>query len=492
MLISEKLLKPVMETKYLTVENADRYRSIIRLFYVKYERLKYWMYQEEIYEELKEDVYFSEYTVEQCQQDLASLVFWKNLLTIQDTRKVTTIEEFKNKKFRYQLSEYSVEIERMVTRLESLFIEGASLEPALLERIRRDIGMFGEVCEKNQEQIYSWWNDLNNDFVRLNQNYQDYMRELNSVKAEEMMKTKEFLIFKDHLMDYLRSFVKSLQVNVTMIEQYLKNLNEDNVCNLLEQVVAYELSIPRIDVEIDEEKIREKTRGRWDSIREWFIGGEGTESEAYKVFDTTNEIIRKITRYATRISEMSNSGANRREEYAKMAVMFSRCADMAEAHRLSACVFGVEMPLHLKGNIIRATESINSGVYEEEPHMVEVMPRIRNYREKSKRSGIVDRTEEKVKMREAIVKKIEAERILFDSYIVDNKLDFSRLPSLEPQIRDVFLTWLSKALENKEFHGRTEDGREYYIENGAEKEMCILECTDGCFTMPAYTLIFEG
>ena len=27
------------------------------------------------------------------------------------------------------------------------------------------------------------WNDLNNDFIRLNQNYQDYMRELNSVKS---------------------------------------------------------------------------------------------------------------------------------------------------------------------------------------------------------------------------------------------------------------------------------------------------------------------
>ena len=100
MLTHEKLLKPVVETKYLNVENTARYRSIIRLFYLKYERLKYWLYQEDVYEELKEDPYFAEYTMEQCQQDLAALVEWKNLLTIQDTRKVTTIEEFKSKKFR--------------------------------------------------------------------------------------------------------------------------------------------------------------------------------------------------------------------------------------------------------------------------------------------------------------------------------------------------------------------------------------------------------
>lgn len=490
MLVSDKLLKPVMETKYLTVENADRYRAIIRLFYLKYERLKYWMYQEEVYEELKEDLYFSDYTPEQCQQDLTALVQWKNLVTIQDTRKVTTIEEFKNKKFRYQLSEYSVEIERMVIRLENLTIEGASLEPALLERIRRSIGSIGEVCGKSQEDIYSWWSDLNNDFVRLNQNYQDYMRELNSIKAEEMMKTREFLIFKDRLTDYLRSFVKSLQMNVNVIEQYLRNLEQEHISGILEQVILYEVSIPRMDVEIKEDKIREKIEGRWNSIMEWFMGADGGESEAYQVFDTTNEIIRKITRYATRISEMSNSGANRREEYYKLAVMFSHCQDISEAHRLSACVFGVEAPLHLKGNFIRATESINSGVFEEEPYFVEVMPRIRNYREKAKRSGIVDRTKEKEKMREATIRRLEEERKLFNSFIENNRLDFSKLPVLEPQVRDMFLAWLSKAMENKDFHGRTEDGREYYIENRDEKKTCVLQCTDGCFTMPAYVIVF--
>lgn len=79
-------------------------------FYLKYEKLKYWLYQEEVYEELKEDAYFREYTPEQCQQDLAALTAWGNLVTIQDTRKVATIEEFKNKKFRYQLSEATVEL----------------------------------------------------------------------------------------------------------------------------------------------------------------------------------------------------------------------------------------------------------------------------------------------------------------------------------------------------------------------------------------------
>ena len=222
MQVSDKLIKPLTEAKYLNADNVSRYRCIMRIFFEHYEKLKYWLYQEEVYEEMIKDPFFADYRPEQCQQDLTMLTEWKNLNTIQDTKKVASIEEFKNKKYRYQMTEYSVEIERLVLRLENLFIEGASLEPTLLERIRRGIERFPEMVERDKNEVYTWWTDLNNDFVRLNQNYQDYIRDLNSVKAEEMMHTKEFLVFKDRLIEYLRSFIKGLQRNVGVIEESLR------------------------------------------------------------------------------------------------------------------------------------------------------------------------------------------------------------------------------------------------------------------------------
>lgn len=491
MKIHDKLKKQIQEARYLNVENSDRYRSILRLFYLNYEKLKYWMYQEDVYEELTEDIYFSEYTMEQCQQDLSVLVSWGNLATIQDTRKVTTIEEFKNKKFRYQLTETAVEIERMVLRLENLFIEGSSLEPTLLERLKLSLLKVNSISLENTETIYGWWNDLNNDFIRLNQNYQDYMHELNSVKAEEMMKTKEFLVFKDRLIEYLRSFVKALQINATTIEQSLRQVNPNYVKTILEKVTEYELSIPRIDVEVNGDEIYERMKGRWDNIFRWFIGMDGTESESVKVFDTTNEIIRKITRYATRLSEQNNRGANRREEYRKLSQMFAKCENIYEAHRLSAVVFGMEKPLHLKGDIVRKTESFNSGIYDEEPYEITITPRVREYREKSKRSVMIDRTAEKEAVRLAEIAKQEAERKLRSQYIQGNCLDFSALPEIAPQVRDVFLCWLSKGLETKSLRAKTDDGKEYYIEEKEPQESCILQCTDGTFRMPAYRIIFE-
>lgn len=254
--------------------------------------------------------------MEQCQQDRAMLTEWKNLNTIQDTRKVASIEEFKNKKFRYQMSEYSVEIERLVVRLENLFVEGASLEPTLLERIRRHVERFPAMAEK-------------------------------------MMQTKEFLVFKDHLIDYLRNFIKGLQRNVGAIDEELRLLPDEIKQQIFDKIVDYELSIPRMDVEISREKILEKTTGRYQSIYDWFVQENGQENEAAKLFDATNDIIRRITRYAAQISEKNAMGANRREEYRKVAELFMKCEDIREAHKMSAMVFGLEQPFHMKGDLIR-------------------------------------------------------------------------------------------------------------------------------------------
>ena len=273
--VSDKLLKPLTEAKYLNADNVSRYRCIMRIFFENYEKLKYWLYLEEVYEEMLKDPFWSEYKIEQCQQDLTMLTEWKNLNTIQDTRRVSSIEEFKNKKYRYQMSEYSVEIERLVIRLENLFIEGASLEPTLLERIRRNMERFPEMAGKDKNEVYTWWTDLNNDFMRLNQNYQDYIRDLNSVKAEEMMRTKEFLVFKDRLIEYLRSFIKGLQRNVGVIEECLKTQESDMREAVFDKIVEYELLIPRMEVEVSEKMIRQKAEGRFKSIYDWFVGSEG-------------------------------------------------------------------------------------------------------------------------------------------------------------------------------------------------------------------------
>ena len=64
----------------------------------------------------------------------------------------------------------------------------------------------------------------------------------------------------------------------------------------------------------------------------------------------TNEIIRKITRFAAQIAESRNSAANRKEEYKKLCEMFLKCETIDEAHKLSALAFGIFNMKHIKGD----------------------------------------------------------------------------------------------------------------------------------------------
>ena len=73
MQVSDKLIKPLTEAKYLNADNVSRYRCIMRIFFEHYEKLKYWLYQEEVYEEMIQDPLFADYRPKQCQQDLTML-----------------------------------------------------------------------------------------------------------------------------------------------------------------------------------------------------------------------------------------------------------------------------------------------------------------------------------------------------------------------------------------------------------------------------------
>lgn len=491
MQVTDKLLKSLTEVKYLNADNVSRYRCIMRIFFENYEKLRYWMYQEDVYEEMRKDPFFSDYRMEQCQQDLTMLTEWKNLNTIQDTRKVASIEEFKNKKYRYQMSEYSVEIERLVIRLENLLVEGASLEPTLLERIRKSIERFPQMADRDKAEVYTWWDDLNNDFVRLNQNYQDYIRDLNSVKAEEMMHTKEFLVFKDRLIEYLRSFIKGLQRNVGVIEELLRMQEDESRQQIFEKIIEYELLIPRIDVEISREMIEQKTKGRFQSIYEWFVSDDGRENEAAKLFDATNEIIRRITRYAAQLSEKNAFGANRKEEYRKVAELFLQCETIEEAHKMSAMVFGLERPFHLAGDLTRETDSMNNGVYEEAPLEIRLKPRVRAYREKSGRSAIRETVRQKQETREKLILRQREEMKKIRQLECNGKIEFAKLPVLEPRMREILLKWLSDAMESADFSARTDDGRYYSLDRSHEQETCVVRCEDGNFTMPNLSIVFQ-
>ncbi len=490
--ITDKLTKTILETAYLTKENTKRYRPILRFFYIQNQKMNYMLYKEDIFNEFVGKKGFENYTIEQCDNDLAALTEWKNLIAIQDTSVAYTLEEFKNKKYRYQLSDFAVKIESLVVELENLHIEGSSLDPTLIEKIKEEIAEINEMENEIESKVNGWWESLNADFKRLNENYQAYIKSFYNIRMEEVAQSSKFIASKNDLVMYLREFIKALQDNSYEIERILKTVNKDTEIKVLDKVWQAQKKIIRIDKleeDIPEQEMKDRNKEKWENIKKWFIGDEKRESEVQNIEEKTSEIIRKITRIANQIAESKGNINSRKAEYKKICEMFCNTETIEEAHKLSSLVFGMKNTRHLKGNFERETDNVNSSILEEVRQEIEIKPRIREFKEKKEKTIIEDKTEIKKQKIEEYLKQREEEEKLVRKYIVQGKIVIKDLPVIEPIVRKNILKWISQANQTENKRTITEYGEKVEVILPDKKTRCKMRCTDGVLEMPAYELI---
>mgnify|MGYP005794285999 FL=1 len=486
-------LDAIEETSYLSVPNARVYRKIMRYFYREYEKMRFQLYKEDIFELVRQEEEFRDYTMQELEQDLAALVEWKNLTPIQDPGRVYTIADYKNKQYRYTMSEYAVEIERLTVRLENVFLESGNLSTNYFVRLEKSLEEAETMEQAGLKQVNEWWNLLQEDFRRLNQNYQDYLRDFYSGKADRLMKSVEFVLHKDKFIRYLNEFVQELQQHSRRIGQLLTRSTGGIEGIVLERVVQSELDIPHAVVEFrggTEPNIRENVMGKWNSLKNWFLDSGQQECEAKRVLRITNEVIRNIIQNAALIVQMQNWGISRKEDYRKFLELFLKCEELEEAHRLSAHVFGIQRVEHFRTNAPRESDADNDSVYQENPAEYLLKPHTRAYREKKDRTGFSDRSLEKMIQRQNYLRHAEQQKEIVMRYIRDQKIVFADITEeITENTRHIFLQWIGQAGLNSEHKGRTEYGQEYRLLRG--KGNCVLHCEDGDLTMPAYIMEFQ-
>ncbi len=490
--MDEKLFQPIVEVNYLTTGNAWRYRAILRYFYMQHERLRHYLFPDEIFDYLKQSPYFQVYSQEQLQQDLSQLVEWKNLVPRQDMGKVSTIEEFKRKKYRYQCTPYTVEIERMVQVLEQKGDSfGGSLEKTLFDRLLEGlikISSSTAVQEFTPEEINVIWEDIYDNFRKLTENATDYLAHLESDKVEEMMMTEAFLVYKDAITGYLRSFMSVLQRISLRIESLLREMPADLLGQITGKLAEHYLSIPRLDEPPLKEEVAEKYFNRWQSMYAWFLGSDSRESDLVYLQNATNETIRRITRFAQRIGEKHHNFKSRRKDYLHLANWFLQCRNLEEAHELSACVFGVSHTRHLYARP-KETEDIYAQIWDEPPTIITVNPRVRNYREKTRPRPIISHKQEKERLLVQYLREKEAEQKLIQQMIEKDSIILRELSFSDPYIRKTLLTWIGRCMGSRQLVAKTETGRKFRLSK-IDDSRITLSWEDGTMQLPNYIIQF--
>lgn len=482
--------KKINEASYLTADqNVTRYRIILRFFFVQHERMKDFLYPNEILEHAQSILGQDNYTEDALQQDLQQLTKWKNIIPTQELRNPRSISEFNKKTFRYQIASYTVQIERMLVQLEKAGAEfQGSLDKRPFEKLLFAIRDFFQSDEK--EPLAEKWYELTTNFTRIRENTADYLAYLNSAHAEENMQKESFLVYKDTFVGYLRDFILGSHQTASKIQSVIEEVRPDLLDALFTRLSLEENFTPRFEemVGVAEDE-KEELHEIWMNIKMWFMDQDGHLCEYNVLQSRTNETIRKITRNIKRIGERHQQHLSRRRDYLHLAKWFAQAESLEEAHLLSGNVFGIANTRHYQVEQSR-TNDMYSDIWQEIPTMIELKPRTQGNHDRLKAGQFQMNTEAKQRAREEYEKEIEVIREQLQTYIMNGEIRLENGQFLHQRIRKLLLRWVSSAMMNESHSISTEYGYKVKVEVVAGERIRI-NSEDGHMELPTFIFHFD-
>ncbi|MGV3489351.1 MAG: TIGR02677 family protein [Tuberibacillus sp.] len=488
-------MKKIIEASYLTAESAEYYRTILRYFYKQHERMRDYIAPEEVLEYMRSIPEFYDYQEDQLHQQLDQLVKWNNLIARQDMTNAKTIDEYKKKRFRYQCTPYTVEIERMLIQLEKIgdSFQG-SLERSQFDRLLQALTTVQEEIDKGldkpSEDYVRMWEDVLHYFQTIRTSTADYIAYINSEETNQRMQTEAFLVFKSQFTTYLRDFILSLQKTSLQIQQRLSEMPEAALSLFFRKLVQHRLSIPRLeDISTSSEDWLIEYEEYWSSIRQWFLGSPHQQSELERLQWQTNEMIRRMSRYVQRIGERQQNFRSRKKDYLHLAKWFAGTENIGQAHMISSVVFGAMTVQHLYLEEV-TTDNMHAETWETAPVKFSIKPRTVHYREKTKPGAFQSNREKKEIQRQRYLEEKLKERQLLEKHFSQGIIKLSELGPVDPFVRKVFLSWIAKSMAAKNHIVRTDYGLTVQVKLDKEK-MVTLQAEDGVLRMPETTFVIQ-
>lgn len=478
--------------KYVNADNVTRYRAIMRYVYQQYQKLNYWLKPEQIYEGLMNWELLKGYTLDQCQIDLTQLSEWGNLTAQHDGERAVTVEEYLRKKFRYLITPYSIEIERMLENLESIRGYGGSLEPThfdtianTLFKIRENAGIYepGEALD--------YWKLLFNSFQTLHEASVDYIASLQTGMAEDLMATDAFLLYKDSITHYLQDFVQALQRRSYKIEGNLNEIKSGVRELFMNFVTEDEWRIPKLDRTVTKDQYLNELRDKWNSLSRWFLGDSNSISDSILLERATKDAIMKVVRSAVRIQEKKRSSLSRKKELDFLGKWFYQTPDLATAHKLSAYVFGLFPTRHLQGEDSRESDSKEMSMWQESLISRTIRSRSRKRNERQETEAAIDNSLLKQRLKESFLAKQKQELEFLVRMVDMGEVTIAGIETIGEVTRLQLLGWISRCNASSNYSFQTSEGIRIELKHPANKERAILYCEDGTLELLNYSFNFE-
>lgn len=487
--------------KYITEKNAYIYRPIVRYMYNKHIRLDHnGVSIQEIYKFLKSEQILSEsFTEIEVQEWMNRLEIWEVVYSQQEKQKGMTIEEFKRKRYLYQMTALGLEVEALLIRLDEMDERlVGQLDSKQFEKLFIALEIFSIIEPTKSitaEKITELWNNVFETYKRLRKNAADYLYIIQEAEKKNLFNTELFLEYKDNIMRYLGTFVTELERRKYKLIKLVLSIEDDHIQKYVEALIHVNKASVILYDDYSEERLRANLTNKWLDMKRWFVGASNSVSDIDILGEKTRDAIRLIVTYANRLSDSMANAQNRINDYKTLARKFIETNSGKDAKKLYVCAFGAEqgrsiyvnenLPLTEDGRFTTADDIWPTEI---RPYTVPNMSN-RGPKGGSKSTSLRNnRLEQQRLVMETLRKQREEEEKLM-ALFTDGKITMSEIGGLlDSSQRRILLKWLDRTSKKKDGILRTSTGMKVRV-NRINKRRVSVTCSDGI--LHGYDVEFE-
>jgi uncharacterized protein (TIGR02677 family) len=485
---------------YLVNSNRIRwYRVIMRVFLQRHRELyRYQLTAQEVRDAVRA-ILDPDYTLEQCQNDLAALKEWGNITTIYDSSRATSIASFLSPALLYQATPEAIAIETFLDEQTRASTGKGALRQSDLPRFWESLQLLDEELQIDPDEIPTHSREIAEEWQRAFEVWNTMAREAaqylaNMINAAQQDRAdlESYQLYKAAVVAYVHGFAQALTQYSRRVRELLSAWSATGKKDRLLQIIAEYLEPPAPTMENrpTQDELMQEARNQVEAITNWFAEGKNADSFRRNALAEVDKVVRR----AATLAATARPSANYATHLNALAQQLLQARDGDAAQQIFSVAFANLLPVHmpegLAGPASAAYEPGLPGAWQEPTAVtLRLRPVSRTYRgDPPLEDPVIDN---RTIIRELVVQhenRLKEQRERFDKLFADTYLDIGTIKTITSEDRAMLMEIIDACLGDTDHEYRAPDGSTIVLLNPDETSYTMLHSSDGVLLLPRYHL----
>lgn len=488
---------------YLVSSNRIRwYRVIMRIFLQRHRELyRYQLTAIEVRDAVRATL-DPDYTLEQCQNDLAALKEWGNITTIYDSSRATSIASFLSPALLYQATPEAIAIETFLEEQNRASAARGSLRQGDLPRLWASLQTLDEALQavpsslvltpaRSREIAEEWqrafevWNTMAREAAQ-------YLANMVNAAQQDRPDLEAYQLYKAAVVAYVHGFAQALTQYSRRVRELLAEWvatgKQEHLIELISQHLEPPGSAP--EQRHAQAELLQEAHNQVEALTNWFAKGKNADSFRRNALAEVDKVVRR----ATALAAAARPSANYASNLHALAQQLMLTRDGETAQQLFSVAFANLLPVHLpeglSGPPSAAYDPGQPGAWQEPPAVtLYLRPVSRSYRGDPPMEDPV--INNRTIIRRLMVeqeKRLSVQYQRFAHLFSTGSIDIGTIEHIDAEDRALLMEVIDSCLADTQHQYRALNGSTVVLLNYDEQTYAILRASDGFLLLPRYRL----